>query len=114
VYSCSFSATACFSSGAEVGALGQRVRVGAHGEVFHIFEERLERGRLLGQLSCDTRRWRRRWAGQHIGQVDAGIAAGAVDVGGEVEDLREQDDAVQVDALLFSRMSARTAERVVP
>ena len=38
---------------------------------------------------------------QSIGQVDAGISPRRVDVRGEIEDLRQQDHPVQVDALLL-------------
>jgi hypothetical protein len=56
-------------------------------------------GRLLRQLLVVPGRGGVGGQRQHVGQVDAGIAAGLIDVGGEVEYLREQDHAVQVDAL---------------
>src|ERR1035437_2689697 len=84
---------------AKVGAQGQRVGVGAHGIVFHVLEEWLQCGRLLGQLLVIPGRGRIGGQCQLIRQVYAGIAGRKVDVGGEVEDLREQDYAVQVDVL---------------
>ena len=100
---------------AQIGAQSERVRVGSHCEFFHVLQKRLKSGRLLGQLLVVPGRGRIGGQRQHVGQIHAGVAAGGINIGGEVEDLREQNHAVQVDARAwFSRMLASTAERVVP
>ena len=82
----------------DVGTESESVGVGAHGEVFDLFQEGLEGGRLLGKLFVIPGCGGVGGQGEHVGKVDAGVCAGAIDVGGEVEDLRKQNDAVEVDA----------------
>ena len=84
--------------GPQIGAQSQSARVGASGELFHFFQEWLKSRRLLGQLFVIPGRGCEGGQRQLVGQVNSGIASGNVDVGGEVEDLRKQNDAVQVDA----------------
>ena len=68
--------------------------------LFHVFQKGLKRRRLLGQLLVVPGRGRIGGQRQHVGQIHAGVDVGIVDVRGEVEDLREQNHAVQIDALV--------------
>ena len=73
--------------GADVGSLAKGMRVGAHGEVFHFFQEWLQGRRLRGKLLVIPAGGGVGGQGENVGQVNAGVEAGTVDVGGEVEDL---------------------------
>ena len=84
----------------EVGAEGQRMRIGARGILLDLLEEGIESGRLIGQLLVVPGGGGVGGKSKDIWQVHAWVCGGFVDVGGEVEDLREQDDAIQVDALV--------------
>src|SRR6185437_3146640 len=78
----------------------ERIGVVAHRELLDFFEEALEVGGLRGELvvipggGCERR--------QHdlVGHLDAGIRVGKIRGQIEVEDLRKQDDAVEIDAVI--------------
>ena len=80
----------------QVGAQRQCMRVGAHGKLLDLGQKRLQCGRLCGKFLVIPRRGGVGRQAQHIRLVHAGIRAGPIDVGGEIENLRKQDHAVQV------------------
>ena len=85
----------------QAGARLQRRRVFAHRETFDRLHERGEIVRLLaGKLVVIPRRRRIGRQRDLVGQVDAGIVFGPVDRQIEVQDLRQQDHAVEVDVVL--------------
>src|ERR1035438_755019 len=77
------------------------MRVGTKREILYLFQEGLERRRLLRKFLVVPSRCRERWQSQDVGQVDARIGFRAVDEGVEVEDLRKKNHAVQIDRFLL-------------
>ncbi len=82
---------------AEVGSRGEGTGIVTHGELFDLGEQSLEGAVLTGQLLVIP--GGRSVRGQHglVGKVDAGVARGAIGAQVEVENLRQQDHAVEID-----------------
>ena len=86
-----------FFFGAQVGAQRQCMRVRAHRELFHFLQKRLQRCRLIGQLLVVPRSRRESRQPQLVRQIHPGIVRGLVDIGREIEDLRQQHYSINVD-----------------
>src|SRR5208282_3227215 len=76
----------------------ERESVVVHGEVFDFREQRLQIRVRLEQLFVIPRGCGICGKNELVGGIDAGIDLGKVGVEREVQDLRQQDDAVEIDA----------------
>ena len=79
-------------------ALKEGGHVVAQRVFLHFFEEGLEGWGLGGKLVVIPGRRGEGRKGEGVGLIHAGIGGGAVDAVVEGEDLREQDDSIEVDA----------------
>src|SRR6185437_5938547 len=87
--------------GAQRGSGEQRLLVFRGRPLGGLLQQRLQSAVVvLRQLVVVPRGGRVGRQRQHIGQVDARRVVGAVHAGGEVEDLREQDHAIEVDVVV--------------
>src|ERR1700728_2515500 len=91
-------------AGAEGGSGGERARVVAHGELFDLGEQRLEIGVRTWQLLVEPGSGRIGGERGLVRQVDSGVVGRTVGTQVEVQDLRKQDDAVQVDRALTRQL----------
>ena len=82
----------------EVAALKEGGHVIAEGVLLHLVEEGFEGRGLVRQLVVVPGGGGEGGERESVGLIDAGVGGGAVDAVVEGEDLREQDDAVEVDA----------------
>src|SRR5882672_7663788 len=88
-----------FALGVQVRSRRQRLQIVGEREILDFLQQRLERGGLSRQLVVIPRGSRVRRQGQHIGQVDAGIELRLVDAVVEVQNLRQKNDAIEVQGL---------------
>lgn len=83
-------------------------------EMLDFCQKRLQIGRLVGQLVMVPGRCGKAGQTQYIRLVIARVVLRPVDGIAVIQDLRQQDDAVEVDALSSRSALAIIAERVVP
>ena len=81
----------------ELRALKERGHIVAESVLLDLGEERLQGGGLRRQLVVVERAGGVGGQGKRVGLIDAGVPLGPVDAVVEAEDLREQDDAVEID-----------------
>src|SRR6202044_982800 len=92
------------------GAGQERLRIVVEREILDLAQQRLESRRLIGQLVVIPGRGGEGRQREHIRQVDARVELRRVGPVVEVQYLREQDDAVQVE-LLFVLQNAGERRR---
>src|SRR6516164_7826136 len=78
----------------------ERECIVVHGEVLDLGDERLQVGIGSGQLVVIPRACRISGKVELVGDIDAGVDVGNVGVKREVQNLRQQDNAVEVDVPL--------------
>ncbi len=86
--------------GRKRSARRERFGVFAQGKILDFVEQGLERSRLIRQFMVIPGRRRVGRQRQNIGQIDTRIELGCVRTVVEIQDLRQQDDAVQIQRLL--------------